>query len=368
MVKHFGFLPIYPEMRDLTKLSLEPRKAIMAVAEVVWEDQSGDLRRAFAKIEDTSRSGACIRVSSAINVGAKLNIKWRQEQFSGAVKYCRQEGEDYVLGIQRETSENQARTMVLLNDATSGLPAPSSAKAQKAPPRPAKKVQKLPNSGTMPGPKAVSTVDSGLLAVTVSKMTEASKVTPENQAKANSRALGPPSSQGKLLSLQEIYLAVGIMSLRPGYSSNTVAEMLDSDHMRGMTNDVKRASVLMALETAGISPDEVLHDGAKRLDAIDAYEAGQRKCLEEFEAWKSQENAQIQLEIERMTAHCLERMKHNLGEVTLAKDAFLSWQATKQKESQRISEALAVFTKPPDIKHANDSKPVLQTVSADWKQ
>ena len=35
-----------------------------------------------------------------------------------------------------------------------------------------------------------------------------------------------------------------------------------------------------------------------------------------------------------MTAHCLDRIKHTLGEVTQAKDAFLNWQTAKQKESQ----------------------------------
>src|ERR1700687_1990269 len=114
-------------MRDLTKLTLEPRTAIMAKAQVVWEDQPGVLRSALAMIEDTSRSGACIRVSAAISVGAKLNIKWHQEQFSGVAKYCRREGEDYVVGIHRETPENKARTMALVDQTTSGLPMPSPA-------------------------------------------------------------------------------------------------------------------------------------------------------------------------------------------------------------------------------------------------
>jgi hypothetical protein len=118
-------------MRDLTKLTLEPRTAIMAKAQVVWEDQPGVWRRAFAVIEDTSRSGACIRVSDAISVGAKLNIKWHQEQFSGVVKYCRREGEEYVVGIHRETPENQARTLAVLDHTTIGLPMPSPIKSPK---------------------------------------------------------------------------------------------------------------------------------------------------------------------------------------------------------------------------------------------
>jgi hypothetical protein len=73
------------------------------------------------------------------------------------------------------------------------------------------------------------------------------------------------------------------------------------------------------------------------------------------------------MEIERMTAHCVERIKHNLGEVTQAKDAFLNWQTTKQKEAHRISDAVALFTKPPAAEKPSDPKPVLQPVGAESK-
>ena len=245
---------------------------------------------------------------------------------------------------------------------------PSPTKVQDAPPRRENKVQKLPKSSPKPGSRAASKVDPGVPAVAVPKMTEASKVTPENQAKTNSKALGVPSSQDSLLPLQDIYREVGIMSLRLGYSSNTVSEMLDSDHMRGMANDVKRASVLMALEAAGISADEMLHDGVQRLDAIDAYEADQRKRFEEFEARKSQENAQIQSAIERITTNFLDRINHNLGEVAFARNAFLNWQTMKQKEALRISEAVAFFAKPPAVEQPIDSKSALRAVGAASKK
>src|ERR1700730_10493508 len=77
------FLPICPDVRDLTKLALDPRTAIMAVAEVVWEDQLGAWRGAVARVNDTSRFGACIRVSVPINVGAKLKITCHRVEFSG---------------------------------------------------------------------------------------------------------------------------------------------------------------------------------------------------------------------------------------------------------------------------------------------
>ena len=189
----------------------------------------------------------------------------------------------------------------------------------------------------------------------------------ENHATTNARGTGVPLNQGSLLPLEDIYLAVGIVSSRLGYNIDTVSGMLDSDHLRGMASEVKRASVLMALEAAGIPVDELLRDGAKRLDALNSYEAAERKRFEDYEARKTQESAQIQLEVERMTAHCMDRIKHNLSEVTLAKDDFLNWQTTKQTESQRISDAVALFSKPVAVDQTSDSKASLQTVGADSK-
>jgi hypothetical protein len=189
----------------------------------------------------------------------------------------------------------------------------------------------------------------------------------ESHAVTGARVMGVPPNQGSLLSLQDIYLAVGILSSRLGYNIDTVSGMLDSDHLRGMASEVKRASVLMALEAAGIPVHELLRDGAKRLDALNSYEAAERKRFEDYEARKTQESAQIQLEVERMTAHCMDRIKHNLSEVTLAKDDFLNWQTTKQTESQRISDAVALFSKPVAVHQTSDSKASLQTVGADSK-
>jgi hypothetical protein len=67
-------------MRDAIR---EPRTAVMILVEAWWEDQSGILRRERARMENTSDSGECIRVKKQINVGTKLRVQWRWEEFSG---------------------------------------------------------------------------------------------------------------------------------------------------------------------------------------------------------------------------------------------------------------------------------------------
>ena len=80
----------------------ESRIAVMMLAEVSWEDAPGKLLSAPARLEDKSLSGACIRMKKSVEVGAKLRVRGRFEEFSGVVKYCRSEGWDYVVGLQRE--------------------------------------------------------------------------------------------------------------------------------------------------------------------------------------------------------------------------------------------------------------------------
>jgi hypothetical protein len=400
----------------------ERRIAIMASAQVSWKDQTGTPHQETARIEDTSRSGACIRMKVPIDVGSELQIKWHKEHFSGTTRYCRQDGLEYILGIQRSTSLSivppAARKEIVPNE--SKLPSPGAAQDSELQREtlPRESIAAIPNPGPTPEASAsadLSRTDSRLTArVTAPKVQshvrrskkqdrvlqidvqtkmssklqertamlekwinraagrrlpdtadgssngqytpkenmhiDASPVKhPGANASANSNGKGTAGFQGDLLSLEDIYRAAGIMNLRLGYSINTVIEMLSSDHIRGLPNDVKRAAVLMALETAGMPIDDVMEDAAQRNEAINAYEAAQQKHVEEYELRKIEENDQIQAEIERITAQLADRMKQNLDEVVAVKDTFRQWQTLKQKEAQRISEAAGMCEKQPPV-------------------
>ena len=71
-------LPDRGGMRDATP---EPRTAVMISVEASWEDQSGTLRRERARMENTSNSGACIRVKKQIDVGAMLRCSGAGKNF-----------------------------------------------------------------------------------------------------------------------------------------------------------------------------------------------------------------------------------------------------------------------------------------------
>ena len=140
----------------------------------------------------------------------------------------------------------------------------------------------------------------------------------------------------------EIYRTAGIKGPRLGYTIGKVIDMLQSDHIKNLPTETKRASLLMALEAAGVQVDEVLQDATLRQRAITSYEAIQRKHLEEFEARMAQENVTIQTESERVAAEYAARISRNLEEVAREKESFRKWQAKKQHESQRIGDAVTL--------------------------
>lgn len=190
---------------------------------------------------------------------------------------------------------------------------------------------------------------------------------PADKVPSNSTGKILAKAEGDLQTMEDIYHAAGIMNPRMGYSISKVVEMLNNDHIRGLSNDAKRAAVLMALEAAGISIDQVLRDAKMRQQALDEYESDQRKRFEEYWSRKAEANAQTQAEMERLTAQCLDRMKRNQDEVALEKAAFARWQTLKQQEADRISEAAGMCSKASPAETPVASLPALAEVGQSVK-
>lgn len=166
--------------------------------------------------------------------------------------------------------------------------------------------------------------------------------------KPSSNATEAPSGQpSALLSYEDIYRAAGIMSPGSGYGIHKVVEMMNNERIRDLSQDVKRASILMALDAAGISADELHTDATRRQNALTSYEATQRKQLEDFEARKARENARIEEELEKVRSHYAERIQANLDQVAKEKDALRNWQMAMQHESQRIADVIELCGKQP---------------------
>lgn len=160
---------------------------------------------------------------------------------------------------------------------------------------------------------------------------------------------GAEGSEIDLLSMGDIYETAGILNPRKGYSILKVAEMLRSEYLRGLSRELKRTTVIVTLDAAGITIAEVAEDAKPRMAAIDSYEAEQRRQFEAHLARKAEENQHITAELERIKASYAERLRRNLDGVARERATFGNWLTTKQQEAQNITEALELFVNKPEV-------------------
>jgi hypothetical protein len=144
-------------------------------------------------------------------------------------------------------------------------------------------------------------------------------------------------------SFEEIYRAAEVNTPAHGYTIMKVADMLQSEHIRGLPAEVKRNSILLALDAAGVKIDEVIEDAVKRDRALDTYERVLQKSAEDVEARKTEENRKLEAEMERLAAEYRARIQANSDEVSKEKDRFYGWRLQKQQEEKKIADAVSYF-------------------------
>jgi hypothetical protein len=148
---------------------------------------------------------------------------------------------------------------------------------------------------------------------------------------------------GTTNSFEEIYQAAEIHPPAHGYTVYKVAEMLQNPHIRDLAPEIRRSSVLVALEAAGVKPQEIVEDAVRRDKALDVFERVQRKAMEELESKKTAENRQVQADIDRMVADYRARIQTNSEAIAREKERFNSWLLRKQQEEARIADTVAYF-------------------------
>jgi hypothetical protein len=158
-------------------------------------------------------------------------------------------------------------------------------------------------------------------------------------------------------SFDQIYQAAEIPPAPQGYSIMKIADMMQSEHIRSMPADVRRSSVLVALDAAGVDIKDVIQDAVRRDRALDTFERVQEKQVGDLEAQKSKENAQIQAEMDKYVAEQRAKIQANNDAVTREKERFFGWRLKKQQEEKRIADAVAPFVTENPITTSSSTSP-----------
>jgi hypothetical protein len=153
--------------------------------------------------------------------------------------------------------------------------------------------------------------------------------------------------------VQAIYEAARIATPPHGYTILKVAEMLESEHIRELPADVRRKSVLVALDAAKVSIKDIVADAVQRDRALDTYERLLEKNLESLRTATAEENARLESEIARHMQELRARTEQNGVAVARAQEQLARWRFGKQAEEARIADAVSYFvsenpiTRPP---------------------
>lgn len=163
----------------------------------------------------------------------------------------------------------------------------------------------------------------------------------------NPAAQSPSGSAAALmakpLAFNEIYSAAEIPASPHGYNILKVAEMLSSQHIKDLPSEVKRSSVMVALDAAGVKIQEIIEDAIRRDKALDAFERVGQKQVEDLEAAKLEENRKLQAELDKLTAEYKAKIQANTDTATKRRESFLTWRIEKQKEEQKIADTVSYF-------------------------
>jgi hypothetical protein len=144
-------------------------------------------------------------------------------------------------------------------------------------------------------------------------------------------------------SFEEIYRAAEIPAAPQGYSILKVAQMLESGHIRTLSSDVKRSTVLVALDAAGVNIKDVIQDAVQRDRALDGYERVQQRALNELETAKTKENNQIQADIDRYVTEQRAKIQANSDTLSRERERFSGWRLKKQQEEKKIADTVGYF-------------------------
>jgi recombination DNA repair RAD52 pathway protein len=144
-------------------------------------------------------------------------------------------------------------------------------------------------------------------------------------------------------SFAEIYSAAEIQTPPHGYSIEKIATMLASEHLHGLSADIKRNSILVALEASGAKIEDVIQDAIHRDRALDSYERVLRKSLTDVQAKKADENRQIEAEMNKMLSDYRARIQANNETLAKESERFSTWLTQKQREEKSIADAVSYF-------------------------
>lgn len=140
-----------------------------------------------------------------------------------------------------------------------------------------------------------------------------------------------------------VYQEAGIEPPEHGYGIDKVAEMLENKRFATLSREAKATAVMVALEAAGVPIRDVIQDAIRRDKALDAFEAGKGREVQEL---RSKNEARVQ-ELNRQLEELIQKINTEVQSLKQASEAaaraFAEMQLRKRNEEERLQAVVTHF-------------------------
>lgn len=167
-------------------------------------------------------------------------------------------------------------------------------------------------------------------------------------------ASNTPDIEGEA-TFDPIYAAAGLpVEADAAFTVFKVERLLNSEHLAGLGDRAKAASVLVALEANSIKLNTVIQDAVARDKALDNYDQMLRHDVKSLEASVEENNAAIEKQVEEFLQRKREEVAQNNRGLAEAKELYARWRMKKQAEEERLFAAVTPFVDANPITRGQD--------------
>ena len=148
------------------------------------------------------------------------------------------------------------------------------------------------------------------------------------------------------MSPEEIFTQHGLGGPQDGFNVYKVQQLLKSQYLATANDEVKRASLLVAMEASGVTPGDVLGDARDRDHALDSYDSMLQSEIEELELQVQAENEEIQAEVNRLLEEMRQKVAANNERLAEGREAYQQWKLRKQEAEEELFRSISLLVEP----------------------
>lgn len=157
-------------------------------------------------------------------------------------------------------------------------------------------------------------------------------------------ASATPDLSDESKTFDEVYAAAGLSAAGdPSFTIYKVEKILRSEHLAGLGDKAKAASVLVTLEASGMGLDAIIQDAVARDKALDQYDQMLRRDIKNLKTDIEIQNASIEAEMQEYLEKKRKEIQSNNRKLDQARELYETWNSRKIQEEDRLFSAVSPF-------------------------